>query len=138
MQRVRVVWYGFKAFKLPKLIIGIAVEKLSGGYLPFPMLINQLHRIGGQLLFLDALIVFSVVQFVQIALDFPALRSRQLDCIPNFLSCFPSCLMSKQTRRLFSSTLVRWLNTLRLPETYSSNAAAIRAASGSGCFKSSS
>ena len=58
--------------------------------------------------------------------------------IPNFLSCFPSCFISKQTRRLESSTLVLWLNTLRLPETYSSNAAAIRAASGSGCLNSSS
>ena len=58
--------------------------------------------------------------------------------MPNFLSCFPSCFISKQTRRLESSTLVLWLNTLRLPETYSSNAAAIRAASGSGCLNSSS
>lgn len=37
--------------------------------------------------------------------------------IPNFLSCFPSCLMSKQTRRFESSTFVLWLKTLRLPET---------------------
>ena len=52
------------------------------------MLINQLHRIGGQLLFLDALIMFRVVQFVQIALDFPALLSRQLDCIgKNAVAC---------------------------------------------------
>ena len=52
------------------------------------MLINQLHRIGGQLLFLDALIMFSVVQFVQIALDFPAFLSCQLDCIgKNAVAC---------------------------------------------------
>ena len=73
MQRVRVVGYGFKAFKLPKLRVWGSV-KISPGFLyPFPMLINQLDRIGGQLLFLDALIMFSVVQFVQIALNFPAL-----------------------------------------------------------------
>ena len=40
-----------------------------------------------------------------------------IDGIPNFLSCFPSCLMSKQTRRFESSTFVLWLKTLRLPET---------------------
>ena len=49
-----------------------------------------------------------------------------------FLSCLPSSLISKQTRRLLISTLVRWLKTFRLPCTYSSNAAAIRCASGSG------
>ena len=39
------------------------------------------------------------------------------EIIPNFLSCFPSCLISKQTRRLESSTFVLWLKTFRLPET---------------------
>ena len=56
----RVVRYGFKAFKFPKLRVWGSV-KISPGFLyPFPMLINQLHRIGGQLLFLDALIMFRV------------------------------------------------------------------------------
>ena len=45
----------------------------------------------------------------------------------------PSSLMSKHTRRLCMSMLVRWLNTLRLPCTYSSNAAATLWASASGC-----
>ena len=37
--------------------------------------------------------------------------------IPSFLSCLPSCLMSKQTIRLLISTLVWWLKMFKLPLT---------------------
>ena len=39
------------------------------------------------------------------------------ESIPNFFSCLPSSLISKQTIRLFSSTLVLWLNTFSDPFT---------------------
>ena len=94
MQRVRVVGYGFKAFKLPKLRVWGSV-KISPGFLyPFPTLIKQLHRIGGQLLFLDALIMAGIVKLIQIALDFPALLSRQLDCIGKYAV---ACLLHVET-----------------------------------------
>ena len=58
------------------------------------MLINQLDRIGGQLLFLDALIMAGIVKLIQIALDFPALLSRQLDCIGKYAV---ACLLHVET-----------------------------------------
>ena len=54
---------------------------LSGGYLPCPMLINQLDRVGGKRLVLNALILPCIVKLIKIAFDFPALLARQLDGI---------------------------------------------------------
>ena len=54
---------------------------LSGGYLPCPMLINQLDCVGGKRIVLNALILPCIVKLIKIALDFTALPARQLDGI---------------------------------------------------------
>ena len=54
---------------------------LSGGYLPCPMLINQLDCVGGKRIVLNALILPCIVKLIKIAFDFPALPARQLDGI---------------------------------------------------------
>ena len=61
--------------------VGGSVEKLPRGLLPVPVGIGQAHHIGGNGLFLDALVVLRVVQLKEIAPDFPALHACKLNGI---------------------------------------------------------
>ena len=58
--------------------------------------------------------------------------------IPGFFRFLPRPLISKQTRRLRISTVVRWLKKLSEPFTYRSSAWATRSASGMPCAMSAS
>ena len=68
----------FKIFKLPKLGVGIAIKMLLGWLLPRPMLINKRHRPSVNSIVFDALIVFFIVQLIEIARDLPVLSPGQL------------------------------------------------------------
>jgi len=73
LQGFRVFGLYLKAFKLPKLGVGITIKALVCGLLPRPMLIHERHRPGGKGVVLDALIVLFIVQLVQVARNLPVL-----------------------------------------------------------------
>src|SRR5699024_8300353 len=77
-QGFRVIRLRFKAFKLPKLRVGVAVKILSGGYAALPMLINKRVIIGRDGLFYHAPEVLLIVKLIEVAFELPALFPSQL------------------------------------------------------------
>ena len=97
-QGFRVVRLRFKAFKLPKLRVGVAVKILSGGLCPFPMLINQRVIIGRDRLFYHAPEVLPVIKLVKVPFELPVLFPGQLhqigkDNIAGLLPVKPPCVV---------------------------------------------
>ena len=97
-QGFRVVRLRFKAFKLPKLRVGVAVKILSGGYAALPMLINKRVIIGRDRLFYHAPEVLLIVKLIEVAFELPVLFPGQLhqigkDGIAGLLPVKPPCVV---------------------------------------------